>query len=140
MKAGVVFKISVGDRAVSMVGVAGLPAFFIGIKLKNPGKYLVEKENNNVLDIVAMAGGYEFYANLKSVKVIRQEGKIVRMINLDLTEGDVYQQRNIQLHPGDLVIVPSKKFKEFDKRISTIIAIATTVSSAAILFKAILPL
>jgi len=35
-------------------------------ELRNPGKYTVEKDNNTLLDIVALAGGYDFYANLKA--------------------------------------------------------------------------
>jgi polysaccharide export outer membrane protein len=101
-------------------------------ELRNPGKYVVERDNNSLLDLVAQAGGYEFYANLKCIKVIRQYGQTVKMINLDLTGSGDYRSRNIQLHPGDLVVVPSKKNKEFDKRIATIIPLATSVSAAAI--------
>lgn len=102
-------------------------------ELRNPGKYLVERDNNSLLELVSMAGGYEFYANLKSIKVIRQFGKEVKMINLDLTNGGEYLKRNIQLHPGDLVVVPSKKNKEFDKRVSVIIPLASSATAAAIL-------
>lgn len=102
-------------------------------ELRNPGKYTVEKDNNTLLDIVAMAGGYDFYANLKSIKVIRQEGDSVKMVNVNLTASTDYLKRNVMLHPGDLVIVPSKKNKEFDKRISTIIPLASSATAVAIL-------
>lgn len=102
-------------------------------ELRNPGKYVVEKDNNTILDVMALAGGYEFYANLRSVKVIRQEGASVKMVNVDLTAGSDYLKRNILLHPGDLVVVPSKKNKSFDKRISTIIPLASSTTAAAIL-------
>lgn len=102
-------------------------------ELRNPGKYVVDKDNNTLLDLVSMAGGYEFYANLQSIKVIRQQGDSVKMVNVDLTSGEDYLKRNIQLHPGDLVVVPSKKNKEFDKRISTIIPLASSATAAAIL-------
>lgn len=102
-------------------------------ELRNPGKYTVEKDNNTILDLVSLAGGYEFYANLSSVKIIRQKGSSVKMINVNLTRSDALLNRNIQLHPGDLVVVPSKKNKEFDKRISTIIPIASSTTAAAIM-------
>ncbi len=105
-------------------------------ELRNPGKITVDRENNNLLDIIALAGGYEFYANLKTVKVIRQKGASVRMVNIDLTDHSNYFATNIQLHPGDLVLVPSKKCKDFDKRISTIIPIASSTTAAAILLGA----
>lgn len=101
-------------------------------ELRNPGKYVVEKDNNTLLDLVSMAGGYEFYANLQSVKIIRQQGTQVKMVNVDLTRAEDFLKRNIQLHPGDLVVVPSKKNKEFDKRIATIIPLASSTTAAAV--------
>lgn len=107
-------------------------------ELKNPGKFVVERDNNTLLDMVSTAGGYDFYANLKSIKIIRQDKDSVKMVNVDLTNGADYLKRNIQLYPGDLVVVPSKKNKEFDKRISTIIPLASTTTAVAILLGAVL--
>lgn len=101
-------------------------------EVRTPGKYVVDKDINSIFDIVARAGDFEFYANKKCVKVIRQDGNSVKMINVDLTHADNYLNRNIQILPGDLVIVPSKKNKEFDKRISTIIPIVSSISALAL--------
>jgi polysaccharide export outer membrane protein len=83
--------------------------------------------------MISKAGGFDFYANLKSIKILRQEGENVKVTNIDLTKSDDILNTNIQLHPGDIVIVPSKKYKEFDKRIGTIIPFTTAISAAAIL-------
>jgi len=82
--------------------------------------------------MISKTGGFDFYANLKAIKILRQEGENVRVTNIDLTKAVDILNQNIQLHPGDIVIVPSKKNKEFDKRIATIIPLTTTVSAAAI--------
>ena len=82
--------------------------------------------------MISQAGGTDFYANLKSVKILRQVGKEIKMKNIDLTIATDYLYRNVTLHPGDIVIVPSKKNKEFDKRISTIIPLLSALSTAAI--------
>ncbi len=102
-------------------------------EFRNPAVIHVDKDHNSLLELVAKAGGFEYYANLKSLKVLRQDGEKVKVANIDLTIASDEGARNIQLHPGDIIIAPSKKNKEFDKRISTIIPIATSVSSAAIL-------
>lgn len=102
-------------------------------ELRNPGVVTVDKDQNSLIEMISRAGGTEFYANLKKVKVLRQEGANVRVTNIDLTKGNEYLNRNITLHPGDVVIVPSKRYKEFDKRISTIIPFTTTISAAAII-------
>lgn len=102
-------------------------------EVRNPNTIQIDKDNVTLLELISKTGGFEFYANLKSIKVLRQEGENVRVTNIDLTTANDILNTNIQLHPGDVVIVPSKKNKEFDKRIATIIPLATTVSASAIL-------
>lgn len=102
-------------------------------EVRNPGVIQVDKDHNTLLEMVSKVGGFEFYANIKSVKILRQEGENVRVTHIDLTATKNVLAANIQLHPGDVLIVPSKKNKEFDKRIATIIPFTTTVSAAAIL-------
>jgi polysaccharide export outer membrane protein len=102
-------------------------------EVRNPNTIQVDKDHNNLLEMISKTGGFDFYANLKSIKVLRQEGNDVKVTNIDLTVANSILNQNIQLHPGDIVIVPSKKNKEFDKRISTIIPFTTTISAAAII-------
>ncbi len=102
-------------------------------EVRNPNTFVVDEDHNSLLELATKAGGFEFYANLKKVKILRQEGQNVRITTVDLTKSAEYENRNILLHPGDIVIVPSKKYKEFDKRVSIIIPFTTTISAAAIL-------
>lgn len=105
-------------------------------EVRNPQVIQVDKDRNSLLELISKSGGFDFYANLRYVKVLRQEGEHVRVANINLTKSGDYLQKNIQLHPGDVVIVPSKKHKDFDKRISTIVPFTTTVTAAAILLGA----
>lgn len=105
-------------------------------EVRNPAVIQLDKDQNTLIEIISKAGGFEFYANIKSVKILRQEGENVIVTNIDLTKPDDFTYRNTQLHPGDYVIVPSKKNKDFDKRVSTIIPFATTATAAAILMGA----
>jgi polysaccharide biosynthesis/export protein len=102
-------------------------------EVRIPGIQKLDKDQNSLIEMISRAGGTEFYANIRQVKVLRQHGRDVHVINIDLTRMNDYLNRNIQLHPGDIVIVPSKRYKQFDKRISTIIPFTTTISAAAIL-------
>jgi polysaccharide export outer membrane protein len=101
-------------------------------EVRNPQVILVDKEQNKLLDLIAKCNGFEMYANLKYIKVLRQVGENVHVANIDLTKAGKEQYKNITLLPGDMLIVPSKKYKEFDKRISLIIPFATTLTAAAI--------
>lgn len=102
-------------------------------EVRNPGVFKVDTDRNALLHMIAQSGGFDFYANLKHLKVLRQEGRDVRVVNIDLTEEGNYLQKNIQLYPGDIVIVPSKSYKEFDKRVSIIIPLTSTISASAII-------
>lgn len=102
-------------------------------EVRNPNTVAIDKDHVSLLEMISKTGGFEFYANLKSVKILRQEGENVKVTNLDLTVGNNILNTNVQLHPGDIVIVPSKKNKDFDKRIATIIPLTTTISAAAII-------
>jgi len=105
-------------------------------EVRNPGIIKVDKDNNTLLELIGKTGGFEFYANLEKVKILRQKGKHVYIANVDLTKSGDFTQKNIQLHPGDCLIVPSKGHKTFDKRIATIIPFTTVTTAAAILMGA----
>lgn len=119
-----VIEVRVLNKEVSVLG-----------EIRTPGNYIVDKDQVNLLEIISRSGGYDFYANLKQIKILRQEGLDTRVISLNLTKAENFATRNILLHPGDIVIVPSKKYKTFDKRISTIIPFTTAVSAAALIMK-----
>lgn len=101
-------------------------------EVRDPQVINIDKENNTLMEMIARCKGLEFYANPKYVKVLRQVGEHVYVANIDLSKGSHLLKRNINLYPGDVVVVPSKKYKEFDKRVSTIIPFTTALTSAAI--------
>ncbi len=103
-------------------------------EVRTPQTMVIDKESNNLLEVVSRAGGFEFYANLKYVKILRPFGDSVLVENINLKKSGNLMSKNIQVYPGDIVIVPSKRNKEFDKRISTIVPFTSTVSSIAVLF------
>jgi polysaccharide biosynthesis/export protein len=105
-------------------------------EVRNPTVVQVDKDRNTLLELISVTGGFDFYANLKYIKILRQKGEDVHIANIDLTHSGNYLSKNIQLHPGDIIIVPSKKYKNFDKRIATIIPFTSTATAAAILLKA----
>ncbi len=116
--------VKVLNRKISLLG-----------EFRDPASVTVDKERNYLLDLVAQVGGFEFYANLEEIKVLRQIGEDTHVIHLDLTLDSDYELRNIALYPGDIVIAPSRKYKSFDRRISNIIPFTSAITAAAILLK-----
>ena len=102
-------------------------------EVRDPAVIQVDKDNNTLLEITARTGGFTDLANIKYVKIVRQEGPHVRLASVDLSKSGDYLKKNIQLHPGDIVLVPSKRYKEFDRRVSIIIPFTTAITAAAIL-------
>jgi polysaccharide export outer membrane protein len=105
-------------------------------ELKTPGKYALEKESNTLLDMIGKAGDFDFYANKKKVQIIRVVDSLPVAYTVNLTEMKSYTTANVQIHPGDIIYVPSRRGKHWDKRAgSTIVPIASAISSAVLLGK-----
>jgi len=104
-------------------------------EVRDPQVIQVDEDHNTLLEMIATCKGFNFYANVKKVLILRQKGEDVHVAHLDLSKAGNYLTKNIQMYPGDVVIVPSKKYKTFDKRISTIIPFTNTITAAAILFQ-----
>lgn len=101
--------------------------------LRAPGKVALEKDNNTLIELIGKAGDMDFYADKSKVKVIRMVDNDPKYITVDLTKMDNYYAKNIQIHPGDVIYVPSKKGKEWDKRAGASIIPATAVITSIIL-------
>jgi len=101
--------------------------------LRAPGKIALEKDNNTLIELIGKAGDMDFYADKSKVKVIRMVDNDPKYITVDLTKMDNYYEKNIQIHPGDVIYVPSKKGKEWDKRAGASIIPATAVITSIIL-------
>lgn len=102
-------------------------------EVRNPQVIKIDKEQCSLFDVITRCNGFADYANKKYIKVLRQDGQDVIVANIDISKSGNYLRKNIQLHPGDVVVVPSVKYKVFDKRISIIIPFSTTVTAASIL-------
>ena len=109
-------------------------------EVKTPGKVHLEKENYTLTDVIGMVGDFDLYGNRAKVQVVRVIDDTPRSINLDLTKMNLYARNNIQILPGDLVYVVSRKSKEWDKRAgSTIIPAASAVTAILLILKTFFP-
>ncbi len=106
-------------------------------ELKTPGKYPMEKDYNTIFDVVSKAGDFDFYADKKHIKVIRNSTTIPTKIDINLCKVDAHFSQNIQIYPGDIIYVPSKKSKSWEKRYGSIIIPITTIISSAVLLKSL---
>ncbi|MCB0666323.1 MAG: polysaccharide biosynthesis/export family protein [Saprospiraceae bacterium] len=117
-----IIDVKVLNREITMLG-----------ELKNPGSFLIEKERVTLIEMLGKAGDLDFYANKRNIKVLRQSGEDVQIASIDLTSSTDFLSRNIQLLPGDVVVVPSRKNKEFDKRVATVLPFTSIATATAVL-------
>jgi polysaccharide biosynthesis/export protein len=103
-------------------------------EVKTPGNYLLEKENNSLVELIGRAGDFEFYADRKHIQVLRMADGLQRKITVNLTGRDQKFETNIQLHPHDIVVIPSRRGKMWDKKSGSVIPVASVISALALVF------
>ncbi len=103
-------------------------------EVKNPGKYVLEKEKNNVFEIIGMAGGIDFYGDIKNIKLIRNNFEY----KIDLTNKAYSENKNFMILPKDIIIIPTKKGKTLDKKLPNLIPFTSAITAFAIAFSLII--
>lgn len=91
---------------VSVAQPAGNRLYVLG-EVARPGEFAMSRPLN-VLQALAMAGGLTPYADRDSIKVLRGSGEQQMALPFnyaDVSGGESLQQ-NVQLQPGDVVMVP----------------------------------
>ena len=78
-----------------------------------PGTYVFPEEKNyTLLELITEAGGFTGYANVNGTKIVRnQEGKDKKLV-IDPRMNDIVRGKkaDIELQPGDLIVVPERLF------------------------------
>ncbi|WP_345053907.1 polysaccharide biosynthesis/export family protein [Hymenobacter glaciei] len=106
-------------------------------EVNTPGVLLLQKERNTLLEVLGRAGDLTVYAEKRHVKVARPEGTALREMEIDLTQLDRNYATNIVVLPGDVVYVPARKGKQFDKKAGTSLAVTSAIT-AILLFTRII--
>jgi polysaccharide export outer membrane protein len=97
-------------------------------EVRQPGKYVMEREVNHIGDAIAMAQGFEYYADVNQVQLIRDG--VGYMIDLEYLEQDMLEK--IIVESGDVINVPSRKGKGLDMKAPTMIPFASLITATAI--------
>lgn len=96
------------DASITVVvrEINSLRVFITG-QVGKPGPYTLTS-TTTVIQLIAIAGGLNEYANSKNIMIMRKEGD--KQVSLKFNYKEVAAgkklQQNIQLKPGDTVVVP----------------------------------
>ena len=94
-------------------------------EVNSPGEYNIIRSNQNILHLLGKSQDLTEFANRKRVKVIRKNGvESTRIIYLDLTDPKLLNNKNIYLHPQDIVYIEPLKKKFYSvKNLSSAVSI-----------------
>lgn len=105
--------------------------------LNNPATIVLDEEKVPLMELIGRAEGFDYYADKSKVKLIRKVGGASKEYVLDLTKMDTYDQANISIQPGDVIYVPNKNGKAFDKKSGRMLPFMGLVSSIAVIFSVV---
>ena len=114
--------LNVLNMEVTVLGEVGLP-----------GKMHLDKERNTLVEVLGKAGDMGVYADKRHVKLIRPATAGTQAVEIDLTQLSAFDRSNIVVVPGDVVYVPAKNGKQFDRKAPSVMGIASIISTALII-------
>jgi len=103
-----------------------------------PGNQHLDKERNTLVEVLGKAGDFGVYGDKRHVKVLRQNAQGTRATEINLTQLSSFERDNIVILPGDVVYVPSKNGKQFDRKSPSVLGVASIISTIVILFRFVL--
>lgn len=116
--------------------VLNLEATVLG-EVNVPGRQRIDKERNTLTELLGRAGDFAPYADKRHVKVLRQNatGAQTTTTEIDLTRLSSFERDNLNILPGDVVYVPSRNGKQFDRKAPTVIGVTSIISTIFIILR-----
>lgn len=95
-----------------MVYVSQAEHIYIIGQVKNPGSYPLVKQNMTIVEAISIAGGFTQIAARNHTRIIRREQGMEKVIEIKVDEITQSGKKNkdIQIYPGDIIVVPESFF------------------------------
>ena len=98
-----------------------------------PGRFLLYDEEINLLEAISLAGDMTNFANKKRVRLLRKEGDIQQMIEINTLDENIIFSPYFYIKPGDIIYVEPRKLKSMS--LSNIpLGLSLTFINTALLF------
>ncbi len=90
-------------------------SFLVSIigEVNGEGKFRISEDNANILEVIALAGGFKEYANRENLTLVRQTGTGSEVRYLNLKDKNILASEDFYLMPNDIIYVQSLKSKSF---------------------------
>lgn len=106
-------------------------------EVNSPGSFTIDKDQINVLQALALAGGMKDFGNVKKVTLVRQNIKGSEIHYLNLNDKSLLSSEYFYLMPNDIIYVEPMKGKSYmvtSFPYSAVLSILSFGASIAILF------
>ncbi len=103
-------------------------------EVSNPGTFVIDNKQINILQAISDAGGIKDFGNRKKIKLVRQTLTGSEVYNLDLTDNAILQSDQYYLMPNDVVYVQALGSKSFAFKNFPYSILISTISTAAIIY------
>jgi len=102
-------------------------------EVKNPGKYRLDNEKVQLVEIIGEASGFTPYADVHDVQLLRPINGQIQTFHIDLTSLIALEEENAVLQPDDVVYVPSTSKKDTEEWLSKAVPIVSIATGIAVL-------
>ncbi|MEO1013401.1 MAG: polysaccharide biosynthesis/export family protein [Bacteroidota bacterium] len=103
--------------------------------VQNPGTNYVYNRQSTIFEALSAAGDLNFTAKRKKVKLIRQVGDVVKVVNLDLRDPGIIGSPYYFLHPNDVLYVDTSKPRVIQDNIRVFQVILSAITTSLLLLR-----
>lgn len=130
------------NDAVVTISTANQYITILG-EVKNPGRYLITRDNLTLLEALGMAGDLNIQANRSRILVLRQEGKETKNYYVDIRSTDFFASPVFNLKQNDVVYIEPNVVKSNQytnnansvRQVSTWLSLLSFITTTIILIK-----
>lgn len=84
-------------------------------EVSGQGQYTTYQDNLNVMEAIALAGGFSPYSDRGRIRLIRYEAGVANLYTISLLDDDIIGKTNFYLQPNDMIVIdplPAKFIRE----------------------------
>ncbi|MEZ4774715.1 MAG: polysaccharide biosynthesis/export family protein [Bacteroidia bacterium] len=101
------------DYASTSVKLANFRITMLG-EIRRPGQIYIFNTRTPLLEALGMAGDITEYANIRRVKIIREEGNAAHTVYIDLADANLISSEYYFVRPNDIIYIEPVKAKAFN--------------------------
>jgi polysaccharide export outer membrane protein len=105
------------NRPIIEITVSNFQATVLG-EVKNPNKYVLDRENTSLVELLGQAGGPTIRANLNRVKIVRGDPQNPEILFINLENSETIKDPRLQIQNRDVVYIEPTKLNGTGDRVS----------------------